>query len=96
MLIVTAINQVELESTHAELVGIVNKKAGNGNGRETEIVPYILHLHSFQSVQAFASEIQEVSTGFDVVLLNAALSLPGGLCLKMDWKSHYKLIMFQM
>jgi NAD(P)-dependent dehydrogenase (short-subunit alcohol dehydrogenase family) len=77
MLIVTAINQVELESMHAELVDIVNKKAGNGNGRKTEIVPYILHLHSFQSVQAFASEIQDVSTELDVVLLNAGIVTSG-------------------
>jgi hypothetical protein len=31
-------------------------------GSKTEIIPYILHLHSFQAVQAFANEIWELST----------------------------------
>jgi NAD(P)-dependent dehydrogenase (short-subunit alcohol dehydrogenase family) len=77
MLIVTAINQVELESMKAELVSIVNGKPDNTGARKTEIAPYVLHLHSFKSVQAFASEVRNIGAELDVVLLNAGMVASG-------------------
>jgi NAD(P)-dependent dehydrogenase (short-subunit alcohol dehydrogenase family) len=77
ILIVTAIDQVDLESMNDELVNIVNKKVENKGARKTEIAPYILHLHSFKSVQAFASQVRNIATELDVVLLNAGMVTAG-------------------
>jgi hypothetical protein len=44
ILLVTAINQVELEPMHAELVDVVNKRPGNGIGQQNG--DYSLHSAS--------------------------------------------------
>lgn len=77
MLIVTAVNQVELDSMHDELVRAVHEKAGGSDLQTTEIAAYILHLHDFQSVEAFASEMRRMGTELNVVLLNAGMLTTG-------------------
>ena len=81
LLVVTALEERDLNSMNEELCAIVERK---GSDLRTKICPYILHLHNFESVQEFAQQVQNLTTDLDVLLLNAGVVTSGWNITKDD------------